>query len=125
MSNETENCNWCGELGHSEQNCLEKKDFEERERIGSEYTSINGDAGVGGLLHDLSAKDAEIERLKDGIYSMCAGFEDQARKLDPVQWLKTRLVHAEHYNNMVTRKDAEIERLKKLLQMSGIIVDKK
>ena len=45
--------------------------------------------------------EAEISRLVDGIYSMCVGFEDQARKMDAVTWLKTRLIHVEKFNETV------------------------
>ena len=51
----------------------------------------------------LKEVEAENARLKDGIYSMAVGPEEQARAIDPVQWLQTRLMHVEAHNAAVDR----------------------
>lgn len=45
----------------------------------------------------------KLKALEDTIYGMAVGPEEQARKIDCAQWAKTRLVHVEHFNDMVTR----------------------
>jgi hypothetical protein len=54
---------------------------------------------------------AEVERLRDGIYAMCIGDPDQARMIDPVQWIKTRLVHVAEFNEALAQEKRKCEHL--------------
>jgi len=54
----------------------------------------------------------EVERIKDGIYAMSVGPEEQARTIDPTQWIKTRLVHVEHFNEALTQEKIKTEKLR-------------
>jgi len=61
---------------------------------------------------DVTALKAEVERLRNGIYDhACRIPREQAERIDPVKFLRTRTVHVEDHNRIVRELEAENERL--------------